>query len=624
MLRNFRGCLRLLGLFTVFRVGELSSEKEPCIRKKIGIRDCSAENCFQCTISSLDDYSRIPGNVSILQLFFSSEAGLGPSSKLPLLDQLREMDLSVSNAGPTPAFPSGYFSGCRRMESLTFFHDTTSPVVVQLVVGSFSGLSSLTKLMLSGLGIRELPAGVFNDLSRLKILDLSQNELTKTAKGTFANQRELNTLYLGNNRISSLVNVSFEGLDSLRVIDLHQNQIRSLGSELGFLALRNLTEINLANNGMLHVYSYAFTGLQRLEKLYLEGNSLAELTVNVFNDLVQLRELDLKRNRLKTLPVSLFSYLRSLEYLHLGGNKLERIAPDAFDGLKNLKTMDLGSNEIRTVDERAFEGLGSVKTLKLNGNQLRELSVRRFLSLHSLEKLDLRNNSLETMTLGPTDDFEELSLLSLDLSLNPWNCNCDIYWLVIWLQRKNPSHPLTNRESTRCRHPEALRDVDLVSAYADQNCPHPTRPTGGTAVPEPYSPAGAADDAASNHQTGLSRGAEIGIVVGSVLFALAVVVVVVIVVCNRLRRYGLWDRLRSESIDRLRRAKKNARQAASSTHELAPQRPEPVTSPNAGSKRQLATPDVKQDQRLSVRNSTYSASADAAETAILAKNRIDE
>lgn len=623
MLRNVRG---LLVLFTVFRVSESSSEKETCIRRQIGIRDCSAENCFQCTISSLDDYSRIPGNASILQLFFSSQAGLGPSSKLPLLDQLREMDLSVSNAGPTPAFPSGYFSGCRRLESLTFFHDTTSPVAVQLVVGSFSGLSSLTKLMLSGLGIRELPAGVFNDLSRLKILDLSQNELTKIAKGTFANQRELNTLYLGNNRISSLVSVSFEGLDSLRVIDLHQNQIQSLGSELGFLALRDLTEINLANNGMLNIYSYAFTGLQRLEKLYLEGNSLAELTVNVFNDLVELRELDLRRNRLKMLPVSLFSYLRSLEFLHLGGNKLERIAPDAFDGLKNLKTMDLGSNEIRTVDERAFEGLGSVRTLKLNDNRLRELSVRRFLSLHSLENLDLRNNSLETMTLGPTDDFEELSLLSLDLSLNPWNCNCDIYWLVIWLQRTNPSHPL---DSTRCRHPEALRDVDLVSAYADQNCPHPTRPTAGTAVPEPYSPAG---DAASNHQTGLSRGAEIGIVVGSVLFALAVIVVVVIVVCNRLRRYGLWDRLRSESIDRLRRAKKNARQAAAAsttttTHELTAQlRPEPAAPPaNAGSRRQLqATPDVKQDPRLSVRNSTYSANADAAETAILAKNRIDE
>lgn len=605
-----------------------------CVMGQVGYRDCSADNCYRCTVSNLGDYSGIPTDANALQLSFSSEAGLEPSSRLPLLSQLYEIDVSVSNLGQTPTIPNGYFRNCTNLRLLTLYHHTTSSVAVHLVNGSFAGLSNLTKLTANGVGIRGLPVGVFTELQSLTILELSQNEIAIIENGTFDRQRELNTLYLGRNAISSLANVSFHGLDSLKVIALYQNKIRVLGSEMGFATLPNLEELNLAENEMLRIDPYAFTGLRRLKRLYLDKNRLSAITVNVFSDLTQLIDLDLSKNHLQNLSNSSFSHLKSLETLTLRTNRLDTIASDTFYGLTNLKTLDLRSNLIRTVEERGFNGLESLTNLKLSDNRISVLIFSDFLFLPSLKTLDLRNNSLETLSMRITDNIEKVSLSHIDLSQNSLNCNCDIYWVVLLLNRTDS---IANSGSTTCNSPSTLRNVSILSAYANHSCPFPfqskqsadpttqpytsvTTPTPKpntpvpTPTPKPYTPVTTPTSklytpvptltlkhdnlvapAISNNEAELSRKWKIAAIAGSTMFGVTVVVVIVVVVCTRRRRCGLWDRQRSESIDKSLRSKENSKYTLN--EELTP-RPE-MTTPDGSYENRPSLKDSENESRSS-------------------------
>src|SRR6218665_2319711 len=273
-----------------------------CRKTSIGLRNCAVDNCYQCTITTSSDYARIPGDAVAMQLFFSpGSTGLGPSDRLPSLAQLRELEMSVSNLGPSPVIPSGFFSSAEQLDVLTIYDNSHSSVGLsaQLVNGSFSGLSNLTQLVASALGIVELPVGVFDDLVHLKNLDLNQNRLRGVATEVFSQQKQVLLLSLARNQISSLVNVSFAGLESLEVIDLYRNEIRSIGSGFEFLALKNLTTINLGSNQLVRIDPYAFTGLSRLQQLFLGSNNLTNLTMNVFNDLMNLVKLDLRNNALQ-------------------------------------------------------------------------------------------------------------------------------------------------------------------------------------------------------------------------------------------------------------------------------------------------------------------------------------
>lgn len=651
MLRSIaRRCLPVIILCATIQLREALSK--PCVMGQVGSRDCSAGNCYLCTVSNLGDYSGIPTDANALQLSFSSEAGLEPSSRLQLLSQLYQIDVSVSSLGQTLTIPNGYFRDCTNLRVLTFYRTTSSPAAVRLVNGSFAGLSNLTKLTANGVGIRGLPVGVFTELRSLKILELIQNEIKIIENGTFDRQRKLNTLYLGRNAISSLVNVSFDGLESLRMIDLHQNKIRVLGSEMGFATLPNLEELNLADNEMLRIDPYAFTGLRRLKKLYLDKNRLSTVTVNVFSDLTQLVELDLSRNNLKNLSNSSFSHLKSLETLTLGANRLDTIVSGTFYGLTNLKTLDLGSNLIRTVEEKGFNGLESLTDLTLSDNRISVLIFSDFLLLPSLKMLDLRNNSLETLSLRITDNIEEVSLSHIDLSQNSWNCNCDIYWLVIWLNQRNRTDSIANSGSTTCSSPSTLRNVSVLSAYANHSCPFPfqpkqlatpstklytlvTTPTPKpntpvpTPTPKPYTPVpnptsklytpvptstpehtpvptltpkhdNLVDPAISNTEAELSRKWEIAAIVGSTMFGVTVVIISV-VVCTRRRRCGLWDRQRSESIDKSLRSKQNSKYTLN--EELTP-RQEMTTPDGSFSENRPTSKDSENESRSSCAQDT--------------------
>jgi len=73
-------------------------------------------------------------------------------------------------------------------------------------------------------------------------------------------------------------------------------------------------------------------------------------------------------------------------------------------------------------------------TLLLSNNSLQELEVPFFLPLKALFQLDLQHNALVSVDAGSLQVMEAVPQVRLEG--NPWVCDCTVYPLRRWLQRR--------------------------------------------------------------------------------------------------------------------------------------------------------------------------------------------
>ena len=191
--------------------------------------------------------------------------------------------------------------------------------ITSLRYGDFSGLSSLTLLILSNTALTSLPAGVFSGLSSLEFLRLDRNRLTSLPEGVFSGLSSLERLHLHHNALTSLPAGVFSGLISLGDLRLRNNALTSLPSGV-FSGLSRLASVNLSFNDLTSLPDGVFSGLSSLETLSLYGNALTSLPEGVFSGSSNLRTLQLYDNALTSLPESVFSGLIRLRTLRLSGN----------------------------------------------------------------------------------------------------------------------------------------------------------------------------------------------------------------------------------------------------------------------------------------------------------------
>lgn len=147
----------------------------------------------------------------------------------------------------------------------------------------------------------------------------------------------------------------------------------------------------------------------------------------------------------------------SLHSLNLSNNALLALSPGIFSNLGALHMLDLSSCSITYLHKDTFKGLGNLHTLILRNNSLQELEVPFFLPLKSLFHLDLQHNALVSA------DTWSLQLLDavpwVQLEGNPWVCNCTVYPLQQWLQRRQGewtgqvAGDLSGRRNSGCRVP---------------------------------------------------------------------------------------------------------------------------------------------------------------------------
>ena len=351
----------------------------------------------------------------------------------------------------------------------------------------------------------------FHFYPELTLVDLSSNELVSVPDRAFASQRRLQELRLGGNKISELTEKTFSGLSRLQSLDLSHNFLERLDNRV-FKPLKSMKELNLESNRISEVEQRAFAGCSNLVSLNLGDNLLSKVPKDAFFHLTHLAELKLAGNSLRVITDSSFPSLPSLALLSLAGNLIEKIHDRGFtrvasvtrldlhdnalyqvptpalQAFSSLHSLSLGQNKFTVIQAGALGGLNKLKKLEIQGcpdlvevsedalaecldlETLQISSNRRLVHLHpsslgllpSLRSLDLSNNALTNVSpsLAPW-----MALTSLDLSGNPWTCDCDSSFL-----RSAIINSVNQSESVRvvrCWNPPELRDRDLAFLKLD-------------------------------------------------------------------------------------------------------------------------------------------------------------
>ncbi|KAK6228611.1 hypothetical protein SCA6_000951 [Theobroma cacao] len=243
---------------------------------------------------------------------------------------------------------------------------------------SFSRLSNLETLDLSGNSLKNSPLLHMGNLSSLKVLSLRRNNLGGTV------------------RIHELNN-----LTNLKNLDLSDNRIESLrplyqGNETE-LRLTSLEVLDLSWN-LLRNNTFAFLrGLSSLKSLDMSSNQLqGSIDIEELNNLINLKKLDLHRNKIESL--------RSFQG---SGRQLE---------LTHLEELDLTDNLFNNNIFASLSGLSNLKSLYIRFNQLKgSIDMEDLSAFTNLEELDMSNNELNKFVAHKGNrSLRKLKILYLD------------------------------------------------------------------------------------------------------------------------------------------------------------------------------------------------------------------
>ena len=164
--------------------------------------------------------------------------------------------------------------------------------------------------------------GTFNGLTKLTRLSIGGNEISEIKPGTFENVMSLEILYLDDNRIEHVNRDTFSGLFKVKYINLSKNKLKYLHPDT-FLRLPKLQELYLTNNPGLKVPTDRnFIKSHSLLHLDISLCNISSVSVEKFANVSALEWLDLSNNNLKTVNINILTALPKLSTLYLFLNPL--------------------------------------------------------------------------------------------------------------------------------------------------------------------------------------------------------------------------------------------------------------------------------------------------------------
>ena len=166
--------------------------------------------------------------------------------------------------------------------------DVTECELRTIELGAFNGLTELTALFMWNNKISEIMPGSFEKMSSLEYLDLSKNKIKHlnsavfSGLGTFSGLTKLTRLSVLRNEIGEIFPSTFQNMSSVEYLDLCNNKIKHLISVmlsgLGALnGLKKLTRLSMVRNEISEIFSRTFQYLCSLEYLNLSNNKIKHL-----------------------------------------------------------------------------------------------------------------------------------------------------------------------------------------------------------------------------------------------------------------------------------------------------------------------------------------------------------
>lgn len=303
------------------------------------------------------------------------------------------------------------FSDVSQLVKDVNFLDVSRNRIENLENGDRVSRGELETFIISYNRIRNIEAGFFDNLTNLQKLDLSHNNLS-VLPILFQNNKNLKILDLSFNNIASIEDGFFTFLTNLRNLDLSYNS-PDLGKLLSSTPQFLHDNLNITPS---------------LEHLRMDKIGLGELHIGYFNNLNNLTHLSLADNHLMVVPVVPYS----LEYLDLSGSDFVQLQGKnlSYHSLKVLKLKRL--HLLNNIHHYAFYNLQALEELYISEcRNLKEFNELVFGALNKntilpLKKLSLARNGLRR--LNNTFKFLIQQLDFIDLTNNPWFCDCDLMW----------------------------------------------------------------------------------------------------------------------------------------------------------------------------------------------------
>ena len=297
--------------------------------------------------------------------------------------------------------------------------------------------SSLGRFYATEANMHRLTLASLTKFPRIKEIHLLRCQLEYIQNGTFLKQQNLQELLLGENKVKALFTDTFIGLKFLRRLILRRNFVAKLTRGV-FRHLQSLVYLDISDNIISVVEDGAFNGLNFLKTLIFGGHKLRKFGRYTFGYLPSLYKLDASFGlNLGEIDDKCFAAVPDLKILHLNDNLLQYLPIQSYRVISGLEELDLSSNNLRFLPSDAFTGMKSLQTLFLNSANLSFL----------------QNGSLNTLMV----------LKTLHLHDNPLSCDCNLRWLLEWLNGTTKlGFKLDSPSKIKCSYPAQLNGSDFL------------------------------------------------------------------------------------------------------------------------------------------------------------------
>ncbi len=325
---------------------------------------------------------------------------------------------SVNLLDALTELPSGMFSTPWHNCSASYYCDLTylnllrlSRVQTEGVLEpfAFSRLKKMdNELQLCGSALTGISHDAFACVTNLKNLFLCDNKIQYLSHEVFSHLSGLQQLLLNNNSLDIMPAWIFRSNLDLVYLNASYNMLQTLDGR--FTDLPQIVYLDLSHNRIRSIRNSTFSYCDKLQRLYLQYNNLSEIEPSAFVSVHSLQILNLAHNRLTYVSEHLFADMTSLSELYLNNNLISQIEANVFLTVERVEILNLAHNRLSHVPEDLFADMSSLRELHLNDNALRHLNADIFV---------VRSAILSTVTLGG----------------NPWDCNCELDPLRLWLKK---------------------------------------------------------------------------------------------------------------------------------------------------------------------------------------------
>ena len=329
----------------------------------------------------------------------------------PVFDSKGLFSLYIGQMGLGP-IPSGYFARAP-LPSLARL-DISGNNLPHLNLSQLEPLTGLTNFTAIECYIRNVTTA---PLPHLAYLDLGFNSLHDLPDSCSSNRSSLlpglKELRIEYNKVKFFHDqICFP---NLAILKLNRNSIGTVKQDM-FSGTRfpSLLQLSLDNMVMKKIEAFAFRNptLQSLSLMYCDMQLSVSAQPDSFSGIPNLSYLQMS-------DIS-FSDLSEYTFYQL------------FGSLSSLKKLYLGSCGIYSVSRAMFVNTTGLTHLYLYNNRLAAIPEGLFDSMKNLTDLSLSDNQIQVVNEETFSPATRSRLRHLDLSGNPFVCDCDLLWFQGW------------------------------------------------------------------------------------------------------------------------------------------------------------------------------------------------